>query len=121
MDDPLRMHLISGLRELADLEVQRTLWTGQIPHQMGCFTEAVCRAFDDSNLDEQLEDPLGVLGLGPGTTELLGRLLDAVRSVDEGQALETMIESPEMHTVRRLAAAALESMNVSPQGTDEGP
>jgi hypothetical protein len=99
----------AGLRELADIEFQRRVWTGRGgADEMSSFEEAVETLFDDSGVEPNLG--LGRPVFGPPLDAkmlALGELLDRIeadRSPDE------IIDDPLMVDVRRAAAAILEAL-----------
>jgi hypothetical protein len=55
MSGPRLETVCAGLRELADIDFQRRVWTGQgLPHEMSSLAEAVETLFDDSGLEPDL-------------------------------------------------------------------
>ncbi len=97
----------AGLRELADVEFQRRVWTGRgLPHEMSSFVEAVETLFDDSGLEPDLGLGRPVFGSHADTKLLaLGVLLQRIAA---NRAPEEIIDDPLMADARRLAAAILE-------------
>lgn len=99
-----------GLRELADVDFQRRVWTGQsLPQEYSSFVEAVETVFDDSGLQPDLDRGRPVFS-DEIDAELreLGTLLKRVK-VD--RTANEIIDDPLMYEVRRRASAIYSMLN----------
>ena len=113
--------LVWALEELADKELQEQLWMGKIPGKMGLFDEAVCQAFNDSNLDLLLDrgDKLGELS--PAALKKADQFRRLVAKVPAQLPELELIHSPQMEAVRIAAAELLTLLRpVSPLGKEDG-
>jgi hypothetical protein len=106
-------HIREGLHELACGDLQRAVWVDPDDPRIGSFVEAICEVWDDSGLSVELEKrPEVVLQmLGPEVVQLLEQLSRACQAMDHHLDPATLVASPEMDNVRRLAAAALDALN----------
>lgn len=97
----------AGLRELADVDFQRRVWTGRgQPGEMSSFDEAIETLFDDSGLEPDLG--LGRDVLGPIVDTKLRALGAVLERIDSSQEPTAIIDAPLMDDVRRQAAEILE-------------
>lgn len=97
----------AGLRELADVEFQRRVWTGRgVPDEMSSFEEAVATLFDDSGLAIDLDGKRPVFGQDVDLE--LGALRDLLQHIDPIRDPGEIIDDPQMNSVRQRAAAVLD-------------
>ena len=98
--------VVSGLRELADIDYQRRVWLALDPRgEMSSFEEAVETVFDDSGLGPELEAMRSTFGTFiDAQLAALDRLLHLV---DARRSVEDVIDDPIMARVRAQAAAIL--------------
>ena len=106
-------HIRQGLHELASEELQRTFWVDPDDPRIGSFVEAICQVWDDSGLSIALrKQPEAVLELlGSDAVRLLEELDRVCQAMDHYLDPIVLVASPEMDKVRRLAAAALETLS----------
>lgn len=102
--------LREGLTELASEELQRQLWLSSDGRGVSSFDEAVSRTYDDSGLSVALEKGDAAERLAPQAVECLQQLRRALQSVDRSLAVEKLIASKGMTTVREVAKSALDAM-----------
>lgn len=97
----------AGLRELADVEFQRRVWTGRgLPEEMSSLVEAVETVFDDSGLEPDLGLGRVVFGsMADAKLQALGALL---QRIDTDRDPDAIIDDPLMDDARRQAAEILE-------------
>lgn len=99
----------AGLRELADVEFQRRVWTGRgLPHEMSSFVEAVETLFDDSGLEPDLG--LGRVVFGSMVDAKLQALGVLLQRIDTDREPDAIIDDPLMADARRQAAVILEML-----------
>jgi hypothetical protein len=95
------------LRELADVDFQRRVWTGRgLPDEMSSFVEAVETVFDDSGLEPDLG--LGRPVFGPEVDAKLVALGILLQRIAVDRAPDEIIDDPLMADARQQAAAILE-------------
>lgn len=100
----------AGLRELADVEFQRRVWTGRgLPDEMSSFVEAIETLFDDSGLEPDLG--LGRPIFGPQVDAKLLALGVLLQRIDANRAPDEIINDPLMDEARRQAAELLELLH----------
>ena len=99
----------AGLRELADEDFQRRVWTGRgAPAEMSSFDEAVETLFDDSGLEPELGRGRPVFG-----SELDSKLLalrDLLQRIDADRYPDEIIDDPLMADARQRAAKILDAL-----------
>ncbi|MCE5197983.1 MAG: hypothetical protein ABFD54_13790 [Armatimonadota bacterium] len=98
--------VLANLRELADENYQRRVWTSSSGPEMSSFDEDVCGLFDDSGLGDELDKP------GPVFSEVIDRhlrVLDArLQSIDARCHPLEVIQDPRMEEVRAQAKHLLD-------------
>jgi hypothetical protein len=99
----------AGLRELADVDFQRRVWSGRgTSHEMSSFEEAVSTLFDDSGLEPDLEQGRTVFDAEvDAELRALGALL---QRIDPFRDPDDIIDDPLMADARRRAAAILDAI-----------
>lgn len=102
--------VVSGLRELADIDYQRRVWLGLDPRgEMSSFVEAVETIFDDSGLGPELDAMRPAFGTSIDAQ--LAALDRVLHLVDARRSVEELIEDPMMGRVREQAAAILRHLD----------
>lgn len=109
--------VLSALRELADLEYQRRVWTGRDRHgAMSSFEECVATLLDDSGLG------LGLEARGPVFDARIDAELQSLRlalaRIDTQRSPDALVADPEMSRIRDQAAAVLRELTGT-EGVDE--
>jgi hypothetical protein len=102
-----RDSISNALRELSDIDVQRTLWLsdGSEGTEVSSFVEAVEQLFTDTGLSDLLG--AGSTGLGTELETVLRSLQLSVRNVDVRHGPKSTIDDPLMKDVRAMARQAL--------------
>jgi hypothetical protein len=103
-------HVREGLAELASDELQHRRWLASGGPEVSSFDEAVAQLYDDSGLSDVLDTPAASEMLGAPAAELLRELAAMLPSVNRRLAVDALIESPQMASVRSLAAAAHDAL-----------
>lgn len=102
--------VLSALRELADLEYQRRVWTGRDRHgEVSSFEECVASLFDDSGLSCALDAHGPVFGARIDAE--LQSLRRALARIDAHRRADAVVADPEMVHVRHQAAAVLRELS----------
>lgn len=112
MTKALTEAVLSALRELADLEYQRRVWTGRDRHgEMSSFEECVATLLDDSGLSVEL-DARGPVFDARIDAELQSLRL-ALARIDTHRSPDALVADPEMSRVRVQAAGILRELTGS--------
>jgi hypothetical protein len=100
----------AGLRELADVDFQRRVWTARgSSDEMSSFEEAVSTLFDASGLELDLEQGRTVFDSEVDTE--LRALRDLLQRIDPFRDPDDIIDDPLMADARRRAAAILDAIS----------
>jgi hypothetical protein len=94
-----------ALTELADADYQRRVWTATSGPEVGSFSEAISRLYDDSGLGDALDADREVYG--PELDGMLRSLATAIDGIDGRRPPAELIEDPHLVSVRRQAASIL--------------
>jgi hypothetical protein len=107
----IQEHVEGALRELSDEREQQRLWlsTEEGGAEVSSLDECVCRLFNDSGLDAELERERVVYT--PGIDGRFTLLRNAVERNHPNRHPQAVIDDPQMGEVRELARALLTLMN----------
>lgn len=109
--------VLSALRELADLDYQRRVWTRQDRDgEMSSFEECVASLFDDSGLSLALDGRGGAFGARIDAE--LKSLRLALARIDTQRSPDAVVADPEMKLARDQAAAVLREL-LRARGVDD--
>ena len=100
---------MDALRELSDERTQRALWTASEGPDVSSFEECVCRLYDDSGLDRELDR--GSV-YSPDVDEGLRRLGGILAKVDAARTPEEVLADPLITQVRFEATDLLHRLNI---------
>lgn len=96
-----------ALRELSDERAQAALWTSSGESEVSSLVEAKSRLWDDSGLADAMDR--GIV-YSPQIDELLHRLHNTLRQIDENAPVDVLLTSADLVTARSLAADALKAL-----------
>jgi hypothetical protein len=105
-----RDSVVESLRRLSDRKYQQE-WLGTNLAVDSSFVESVNILFDDSGLQESLEN--GTV-FGEAIDEHLRQLGDELDLIDEDQPVESLLRDPQLSRVSELATAIVEELLAEP-------
>ena len=107
-----RRNLVSVIRDLADASYQERVWVRGTGPEVDSMAEAICRFFDDYDVDGFLAASAARSMLSADQLESLTALRDALDAFKQGKAADAgAIRHPKWLEVQGLAAEALRTLS----------
>ena len=110
--------IVEALLELSDETLQRRLWLSTGEGEVSSFAEAICRLFNDSGLEHELDR--GRTVFGPEIDDFLVRFGKSLHDLDRLSyelSVDAFIAHPDMAAARAFATAILVQIR-SGEGSD---
>lgn len=111
--DIITQNIYNDIIELSDLSLQRKLWLNENNDTglISSYVEVMCRLFDDSGLDDFIDNSSSKIGLANSVIFELNRLRELLNNYDEKESVEEIINDPEWKKIIKQAKVVIQEWN----------